>query len=48
MAMIQELVLELLHIAKLLEPFLPETSKKIGEAIKLNKMPSVPLFLRKE
>jgi methionyl-tRNA synthetase len=46
--MIRELVLELMHIAKLLEPFLPETSQKIQNAIRSNKMPEAPLFLRKE
>ncbi len=30
-----------------IEPFLPETSKKIQELIKENKKPEVPLFLRK-
>lgn len=30
-----------------LEPFLPETSKKIIELIKENKKPEIPLFLRK-
>ena len=46
--MIKELVLDLTHIAKLLEPFLPETSTKIQECIKKNKMPEKPLFLRKD
>ncbi len=45
--MIKELVLELLHVAKLLECFLPETAKKIQELIYANKMPETPLFLRK-
>ncbi|MCR4283742.1 MAG: methionine--tRNA ligase [Parcubacteria group bacterium] len=41
------LVNELWGIANLLAPFMPETSQKIKEAIKANKMPE-PLFLRKE
>ena len=45
--MIKELVLELLHVAKLLECFLPETAKKIEGLIYANKMPATPLFLRK-
>lgn len=48
----QELVIksvkQLYLIARLLEPLLPDTSKKIKELIKLNKMPETPLFLRKE
>jgi hypothetical protein len=32
----------------MLNPILPETSKKIKELIKANKMPETPLFLRKE
>ncbi len=47
-ALIKSLVLELFHIAKLLEPFLPDTALKIQEAIKLNKIPAIPLFLRKD
>ncbi len=46
--LIKNLVLDLFHIAKLLEPFLPETAIKIQEAIKINKMPETPLFLRKD
>ncbi len=46
--MIKELVLELLHVSKLLESFLPETAKKIQESIFANKMPETPLFLRKD
>ncbi len=44
---IKNLVLLLLYNARQLEPFLPETSKKIQEAIFSNKMPEPPLFLRK-
>lgn len=47
----RELILNYLRrlftIAKALEPFLPETSKKIKELIKANKKPETPLFLRK-
>ncbi len=46
--MIKELVLELLHVSKLLEPFLPETAEKIKKCILENKMPATSLFLRKE
>ncbi|MFZ2072334.1 MAG: class I tRNA ligase family protein, partial [Minisyncoccia bacterium] len=44
---IKNLVLDLFRISKLLEPFMPETSIKIQEAVKANKI-STPLFLRKE
>jgi len=44
--MIGELVTELYHIAERLTPFLPETSEKIKEAIKVNKKPE-NLFPRK-
>ncbi len=45
---IKNLVLDLWNIAKSLEPFLPETAKKIEDLIKENKKPETPLFLRKE
>ena len=45
---IKNLVICLHGVAKHLEPFLPETSKKIIEAIKANKMPEVALFQRKD
>lgn len=45
---IKNLVLHLLYNARQLEPFLPETSKKIQEAIFSNKKPEQPLFLRKD
>ena len=45
---IREVLGGLLGISKILEPFLPETSKKIQELIKENKKPEVPLFLRKD
>lgn len=45
---IKENLLWLYQIAILLQPFLPETSKKIQELIKENKKPEAPLFLRKD
>lgn len=45
---IKNLVICLHSVAQHLEPFLPETSKKIIEAIAANKMPETPLFLRKD
>ncbi len=45
---IQELCTRLYSVAVMLEPILPETSLKIKEAIKQNKMPVVSLFPRKE
>jgi methionyl-tRNA synthetase len=44
---IKELLARLNIIAKLLVPFMPETSKKIFELIQDNKMPATPIFLRK-
>lgn len=44
---IKHLVIELFRISKILEPFLPETSRKIQELIKANKKPEQPLFIRK-
>ena len=44
---ITKMVKELFHIAKLLQPFLPETSIKIQNLVKENKMPEQPLFMRK-
>ena len=38
-AMIQTLVSDLREVAEALTPFMPETSKKIIDAIKLNKKP---------
>lgn len=43
----EKLIVELYRIALFLRPFLPETSIKIQEAVKQNKMPTEPLFLRK-
>lgn len=47
-ALIENMVSELLHIANLSTPFLPETSKYIKELIVENKMPDKPLFARKD
>ena len=46
--MIGELVVKLYSIARMLNPFMPETSEKIKTLIKANKFPEKPLFLRKE
>jgi len=46
--MIIDFVQHLYWVAKNLEPFIPETAKKIQELIKANKKPEKPLFLRKE
>lgn len=45
---IHELVVRLYSVARMLNPILPETSDQIKNAIKANKMPATPLFLRKE
>jgi methionyl-tRNA synthetase len=45
---ISELVVSLNSVALHLQPFLPTTATKIQELIKKNKVPSEPLFLRKE
>ena len=46
--LIKKAVTELAHIAILLQPFMPETSKIITNLIYENKMPPKPLFLRVE
>jgi len=46
--LIEQLVSRLYTVGLMLEVFLPETSKKILDAVKANKMPEVPLFLRKD
>lgn len=48
MEIIEELVVELYEIARMLNPVMPETSEKIKKLIKENKKPETPLFLRKE
>ena len=45
---IEDLVIKLHNIGQMLTPVLPETSKKIMEIAKSNKMPNEPLFLRKD
>ncbi len=45
---IRNLVICLHGVAQHLEPFMPETSRKIIEAVVANKVPAEPLFLRKE
>ncbi|MDD2935544.1 MAG: methionine--tRNA ligase [Candidatus Pacebacteria bacterium] len=44
---IRDLVQKLSSIAVLLEPVMPETAQKIQNAIKENRMPAEPLFVRK-
>jgi methionyl-tRNA synthetase len=46
--LIKQLVLRLHNVARMLNPILPETSKKIMDAIKTNKIPEVSLFVRKD
>lgn len=45
--LLKELLLELYIVANMLEPIMPETSRKIQELIRENKKPETPLFLRK-
>jgi methionyl-tRNA synthetase len=45
---IETLAKELYAIGRMLNPIMPETSKKIKELVKTNKSPSKPLFLRVE
>jgi methionyl-tRNA synthetase len=44
---IRGLVVDLYTIARMLNPLMPETTEKIKRAVKENKMPAQPLFLRK-
>lgn len=44
---IARLVEKLDHIAFMLDPFMPETAKKIKELVRSNKTPATPLFMRK-
>jgi methionyl-tRNA synthetase len=46
--MIEELVVRLYSIARMLNPIMPDTSKKIKSLIKSNKSPEKPLFARKD
>ena len=45
---IKDLVIRLYTIARMLNPVMPETSVKIKELVKNNKIPEAPLFLRKD
>ncbi|MEI6528488.1 MAG: methionine--tRNA ligase [bacterium] len=45
---IKDLVIRLYTIGRMLNPIMPETSKKIKVLVKENKTPETPLFLRKE
>jgi methionyl-tRNA synthetase len=47
-AIIQELLVRLYTVARMLNPILPETSAAIKALVKSNKVPEKPLFLRKE
>lgn len=46
--LITEFVREVYLVAQKLEPFIPETAKKIQNLVTNNKMPDAPLFPRKE
>jgi len=45
---IKELAVRLYTIGRMLNPILPETSEKIKNLVKINKMPEKPLFSRKD
>jgi methionyl-tRNA synthetase len=45
---IKDLVIRLYTIGRMLNPIMPETSKKIKDLVKANKVPEAPLFLRKD
>ncbi len=47
-ALIFELTQELYLVARMLNPFMPETNATIKDLVKANKVPAKPLFLRKE
>jgi methionyl-tRNA synthetase len=44
---IKDLAVRLYEIGRLLNPMMPDTNAKIKAAVKANKMPEAPLFLRK-
>ena len=46
--MLQEMLVKLYDIARMLRPILPETSQTIKDLVKANKKPSEPLFARKD
>jgi len=45
---IKDLVIRLYTIGRMLNPIMPETSQKIKDLVKNNKVPDTPLFLRKD
>ena len=45
---ISELAVRLYTVGRMLNPILPETSKKIKELVKANKMPEESLYARKD
>jgi methionyl-tRNA synthetase len=45
---IKDLVIRLYIIGRMLDPIMPETSKKIKDLVKSNKSPEAPLFLRRD
>ncbi|MEI6191124.1 MAG: methionine--tRNA ligase [bacterium] len=45
---IKDLVISLYTIGRMLNPIMPETSKKIKSLVRANKSPETPLFLRKD
>ena len=45
---ITDLVIKLNTIGRMLNPIMPETSKKIKDLVNTNKSPVAPLFLRKD
>lgn len=45
---IKDLVIRLYTIGRMLNPIMPETSQKIKDLVKANKVPEAPLFLRKD
>lgn len=47
-AIISELAIRLYTIGRMLNPILPDTSKKIKDLVKSNSMPAEPLFTRKD
>lgn len=47
-ALLEEMILELYTIARMLNPVMPETNEKLKKLIRENKKPDTPLFLRKE
>lgn len=47
-AMINEMLIKLYTIARMLYPIMPETNVRLKELIKANKKPETPLFLRKD